>query len=220
MLEYIIVAIVAIFILKKIFGGKSPPDKPYADLIDSEDTVRQISKETKAITEELDPYADKKQVTVEPTNNRSTLSIDLSCFKNLSDLLKATDIVYSNAELNGKNRMNESRFHYYCRLHFRSHMADQYCRQKKEEIKTEYTNVNNLIVQLKALGVSKDQHDQIIKIKDLMKNTIALLNERSARLASQTGTIRDKIGSECGQRGYEWWLERKKNAENEKQNKK
>lgn len=243
MLEYILGAIVVIFIMKWLFGGKtptpSPPEPPKSpkppkppkpplspekkefidkviELIDDEDTEYNISEETNIITGAIKGVG-TGTVKVESTNKKS-VSIDLLCFKDLSDLLKATDIVYSNAEMTGKNRMNESLFRYYCRLHYRSHLADQLCRQKSEEIFSEFSNVNALIVRLNdkndPLRVPKNQYDQIIRIKDLMKNALNLLKERSKRLSIQTGIIRDKIGEECGARGHEWWLERKENAKN------
>jgi hypothetical protein len=246
MFEYILVAIVVIFIMKKLFGGDSgdnesgitkPTDKRdtkysisektkivsgdggneggITELIDERDTKYNISEETKIISGEINKLGTVK-VKVESTNKKP-VSINLICFKDLSDLLKATDIVYSNAEMTGQNRMNESLFHYYCHLHYRSHLADQLCRQKCGEISAEFSNVNALIVRLNdkndPLRVPKDQYDQIIRIKDLMKNIRNLLHERSNRLAIQTGIIRDKIGRECGERGYKWWLERKANAE-------
>ena len=242
MLEYILVAIVVIFIMKKLFGGddtssssgsgskssSSDNGRVFIDweqkeefsnkvikLIDAEDKKHNISKETEIITGAIDGLG-TGTVEVESTNKKS-VSIDLLCFKDLSDLLKATDIVYSNAEMTGQNRMNESLFHYYCRLHYRSHLADQLCRQKYGEVSSEFSKVNALIVRLNdkndPLRVPKNQYDQIIRIKDLMKNIRNLLDERSKRLAIQTGILRDQIGRECGGRGHEWWLERKANAE-------
>ena len=216
MLEYILVAIVVIFILKKFSEKFIHKGGGISDLTDAGDTEYRISEETKIITGEINKVG-TGTVRVESTNKKPE-SINLICFKDLSDLLKATDIVYSNVEMTGKNRMNESRFRYYCRLHFRSHLADQLCRQKYEEISAEFSKVNALIVRLNdkndPLRIPKNQYDQIIQIKDLMKNTRNLLAERSKRLATQTGIIRDKIGRECGERGHEWWLKRKENAKN------
>ena len=212
---YILVAIVVIFIIKNLIKKGSEGDD-FVELTDDRDTVHHISEETKIITGEINKVG-IGTVKVE-SSNKKPASINLICFKNLSDLLKATDIVYSNAEMAGQNIMNKSRFSYYCRLHFRSHLADQLCRKKYDEISAEFSKVNALIVRLNdkndPLRIPKNQYNQIIQIKDLMKNTRNLLAERSKRLAIQTGIIRDKIGRECGERGHEWWLKRKENAKN------
>lgn len=224
MLTYIIGAVVVLFILKQLMGGSSPKKNPKGnieELRDNEDTIIEISAETKRTVDRIRPYQGKRKTVVKTPNK--TVEIYLGWSNQLRELLEATDIVYSNAEMTGRNIMNKNRFHYYCNLHFRSHLADSLCRQKKDEIKPEYTKINELIKRLNdksdPLRVSKNDYNQIVAVKDAMKMVLNLLSERSNRLSIQTGTIRDKIGQECGKRGYEWWLKRKENAELERQKK-
>ena len=225
MLSYILGGVVVLLILKMITGG-SPTHTPgkggdIGDLIDKEDANIEISTETRAAVQKIDRYKGKGKTIVKTPNK--PIEISLGWSNQLRELLEATDIVYSNAEMTGRSRMNEGRFHYYCKLHFRSHLADSLCREKRDEIKPEYTKINELIKRLNdnkdPLRVSKKDYDQIVAVKDAMKMVLNLLGERSKRLAIQTGTIRDKIGQECGKRGYQWWLERKENAKNARQNK-
>lgn len=249
-LTYVIGAIVVAFVLKRIFTSSPPPQPPTPQskqnttkksnessskppkqleepnlqrdlpkLYDSEDAKVESSAALKQSLSQIHDYQRKRKKTFKPTS-KDTLVIDLAWSELLGELLEATNIVYSNAELVGKNRMNESRFHYYCQLHFRSHMADQLCRLKIEEIVKDYSKINELIKTLNdrsnPLRLPKNEYDQVVAIKDVMKMSLELLEERSKFLAIQTGIIRDKIGQECGERGRKWWedlMRRKKMAE-------
>ena len=224
-LTYVIGAIFAVFLLKKIIGGNGRDDKgnkpiDISELYDSEDVKiepsneeKQTISEVRLIENETRKNSGEKRIV---TNDQRKLTLNLRWSESLGDLLEATNIVYSNAELVGKDRMNESRFHYYCKLHFRSHMADQLCRDKIYEIQHEYDKVESLIKTLNdrsnPLRLPKDEYSQVITIGKVMRMSLKLLRDRSKFLAIQTGTIRDKIGQECGKRGHDWWLERKKKS--------
>lgn len=231
-ITYAIGALAVMFTLKKIFdgkdGGKGNKDafKEKVEQLRNEEDIkvessaelRQTVQEVRLIENEAKKSSDKKRII---TTGKQKLTLDLKWSESLGDLLEATDIVYSNADMVGKNLMNESRFRYYCGLHFRSHMADQLCREKIDVINQECNKINNLLDMLNdrnnPLRLPKNEYNQVITIKKAMIMSLKLLKDRSKRLSIQTGNIRDKIGQECGKRGYEWWLKRKENAQHAKE---
>lgn len=219
-----VVIMVAVFLLQPSQNSASPPPNPRPHTPPQRQTQSVASKiqslydagDQKAV-----PTAQQKDMVCHVRRyqqtrrrnytaaNRETVSIDLSWSENLAELIDATEVVYTNAELNCRQPLVSARFDYYIKLHFRSFTAADLCHNKLEEIRPHYDQINRLIRRLNdrndPLRVSREEYQQIIQIKDVMKNILAFLRSRRDSLNAQTGIIRDKIRDECGQRGNVWY---------------
>ena len=135
--------------------------------------------------------------------------MDLSWSENLAELLEATEVVYTNAQMNCNRRLVSERFDYYINLHYRSFTAADLCYAKREEILPCYIQVKKVLDRLKdrndPLRVDKESYNQLVQLRNTMGSICALLKERVGTLNHQTKVLKDKIRDECGQRGRAWY---------------
>ncbi len=178
-------------------------------LYDSEDASITYSQQQKTMVSDVRKYQREKRRTVNTSGTREQISIDLSWSDDLSELLEATEVVYTNAQMNCNRRLESARFQYYVNLHYRSFTAADLCHDKMEEIYPYYNQINATIKRLNdrndLLRVGKTDYEQIIKIKDTMKSILAVLKLRVEELNKQTAILRDKIRDECGTGGKKWY---------------
>ena len=180
-------------------------------LNDSGDVKVQASPQQKKMVSEAKTYRATKKRTFSAVQSGEQISIDLSWSENLAELLEATEVVYSNAELNCNRRMVSERFNYYINLHYRSFTAADLCHAKREEIMTSLNNLRKIISRLNDrsdfLRVDKASYDQLIALRSSMYDLTEYLGKRRDLLNKQTAVIREKIKNECGERGQRWYLE-------------
>lgn len=180
-------------------------------LNDSGDVKVQASPQQKKMVSEAKTYRAAKKRTFSTVKSGEQISIDLSWSENLAELLEATEVVYSNAELNCNRRMVSERFNYYINLHYRSFTAADLCHAKREEIMVSLNNLRKIISRLNDrsdfLRVDKASYDQLIALRSSMYNLTEYLGKRRDLLNKQTAVIREKIRNECGDRGQRWYQE-------------
>ncbi len=178
-------------------------------LADSGDVKIQSSEQNKRLASNARTYRSHKKRSFSTIKSGETINVDLSWSENLAELLEATEIVYSNAEMNCNRRLLSERFDYYINLHYRSFTAADLCHAKLEEIRPYDTEIRRIISRLNDrndfLRVDKNTYDQLISLRNTTGDICNLLKQRRDRLNQQTGIIRDKIRDECGQRGRDWY---------------
>jgi len=176
-------------------------------LNDSQDVRVQSSDAQKQLVKEARNYTARKRRTYHAP--KETISVDLSWSENLAELLEATEVVYTNAQMNCDRRLTSERFDYYINLHYRSFTAADLCYAKREEILPCYIQVKKTVDRLKdrndSLRVDKESFNQLVQLRNTMGSICALLKERVGTLNHQTKVLKDKIRDECGQRGRAWY---------------
>ena len=152
--------------------------------------------------------ADKKR-TYTTTKTGERINIDLGWSENIAELLEATEVVYSNAEMSCNSRLQSERFDYYINLHYRSFTAADLCQAKIEEITPHDSEIRRIVSRLNdrsdSLHVDKPVYDQLVSLRNTTGDILNLLKRRRDTLNCQTGKIRDKIRDECGTRGRDWY---------------
>ncbi len=178
-------------------------------LTDSGDVKIQSSEQNKRLASNARTYRSNKRRTFSTIKSGETINVDLSWSENLAELLEATEIVYSNAEMNCNRRLISERFDYYINLHYRSFTAADLCHAKLEEIRPYDAEIRKIISRLNDrndfLRVDKNTYEQLVSLRNTTGDICNLLKQRRDRLNQQTGIIRDKIRDECGQRGRDWY---------------
>lgn len=176
-------------------------------LADSQDVRVQTSDAQKQLVKEARNYTTRKRRTYNAS--KETISVDLSWSENLAELLEATEVVYTNAQMNCDRRLVSERFDYYINLHYRSFTAADLCYAKREEILPCYIQIKKTVDRLRdrndPLRVDKESFNQLIQLRNTMGSICALLKERVDTLNRQTKVLKDKIRNECGQRGQAWY---------------
>lgn len=180
-------------------------------LSDAGDIKVQASPQQKKMVSEARNYRATKKRTYSTIKSNETINVDLSWSENLAELLEATEVVYTNAELNCNRRLVSEKFNYYINLHYRSFTAADLCHAKREEIMGHLNDLRKIISRLNDrsdfLRVDKSTYDQLVSLRSNMYDVTEYLGKRRDMLNKQTGTIRDKIKNECGERGLRWYRE-------------
>lgn len=182
-------------------------------LYDPADYTVTSSPQQKQFISDVNAYQRTRKKTLRPIQSSSgteIISFDFSWSDDLPELMKVSEVLYSNAQMNCNRRLESERFQYYIGLHFRSFTAADLCHDKIQEICfTCYNQVNLTLKRLNdrsdPLRVSKEDYNQIVRIKDSIKGLIAFLEKRRDELNKQTGILRDKIRDECGTGGRKWY---------------
>ncbi len=226
----IIILLVVFYIMGKGNGTHNNPrnkqtgtGKPYKHssvplsvqikkLYDPADYTVTSSPQQKQFISDVNAYQRTRKKTLQPIQSSSgteIISFDFSWSDDLQELMEATEVLYTNAQMNCNRRLDSERFHYYTNLHFRSFIAADLCHAKIGEMRPCYDRVNLTLKRLNdrsdPLRVSKEDYNQIVRIKDSIKALIAFLSERVSSLNVQTGILRDKIRDECGTGGRKWY---------------
>ena len=176
-------------------------------LADTQDVRVQFSDTQKKLVKEARNYTARKRRTY--NTSKETINVDLSWSENLAELLEATEVVYTNAQMNCDRRLTSERFDYYIKLHYRSFTAADLCYAKREEILPCYIQVKKIVDRLRdrndSLRVDKESYNQLVQIRNTTGSICALLRERVITLNHQTEILKKKIRDECGQKGRGWY---------------
>ncbi|WP_314874831.1 hypothetical protein [Stomatobaculum longum] len=180
-------------------------------LNDVDDVRVQASPQQQRMISEARNYHARKKRVYATVSSKEPIGIDLSWSENLAELLEATEVVYTNAEMNCNRRLVSERFNYYRNLHYRSFTAADLCHAKREEIWSHLSSLRKIIARLNdrsdSLRVDRSTYDQLIALRTTMYDLVDYLGKRRDMLNMQTATIRDKIRNECGERGQRWYNE-------------
>lgn len=178
-------------------------------LSDAQDERVQMPSAQKKLVTEARTYNTTRRKTFRASHSQETINVDLSWSENLAELLEATEVVYTNAELNCNRRLVSERFDYYINLHYRSFTAADLCHAKLKEIQPYEVQLRQLIARLRdrsdPLRVDKATYDQLTTLRKTMGDICSLLSNRRDTLNAQTKKIKFKIRDECGQRGQNWF---------------
>lgn len=161
--------------------------------------------------EEILNVIKKNKEEIKDTLRKANQTIDTSWLDSCNKILRVSNTLNNNLTYYGHKNLETSKFQYYANLHFRSMIAANIVYSEYEKIDKSFTEINNFIVRMKShpefRGNYKTQvhgqKDQIKSIRNLSLNQVHSMNH-------ETAILRDKIGSECGERGRKWWIDRKR----------
>lgn len=210
-------------ILKSIFrphkytyqpSRQSMPSKPkqytaqvrtIEECISKEDLKFQLAK----AEEEILNTIQKNKQEIKDTLRKANQTIDVSWVDSCNKILKVSNTLDNNLAYYGRRNLETSKFQYYANLHFRSMLAADFVYSEYRKIDRSFSEINAFIVRMKSRPEFRGnyktqvhgQKDQIKSIREICLNRVHDMNHK-------TEILRDKIGSECGERGRKWWIER------------
>lgn len=177
------------------------------DCVSKEDIQYQTSYETKRII----ACIEKSKNAIKKAVIEANEEISMEWLNSYEKVIKISNNLDENLRYHSQQNLVRSKFQYYTSLHFRSMIAADITYREYRKIYKSFDAINQLIVAVdtkqKKIEMSRDQ---LISIKDSLKELKNTFLNRVHELNKNTGTIRDKIGQECGERGKEWWKERMK----------
>lgn len=179
-----------------------PVSQNINNCISREDLNFQIDKSDKEIIKVVE---DNKKLIAE-TLAKVNQEIDLSWMESCERILKISNNLQKNLNYYAQRNCEISKFQYYTHLHFRSMIAADIVYNEYKKIKQSCFDINKILYgnNLKLNNYRKQikkQKYELEKIKEFYYKRVTDLNDKTA-------TLRDKIGKECGKKGYKWWLER------------
>lgn len=188
-------------VTKQNFGTK------LRTLSDSGDARVQSTEQNRRLVSNAKRYNSDKRRSYRNQRSGEVINFDLSWSENLAELLEATEVVYSNAQMNCKNKMESERFHYYINLHYRSFTAADLCHAKLQEILPYEAQIREIVAKVNKgdIIVDKASKDQMISLRNTLGDLCVLLKKRRDSLNDQTKIIRENIKRDCGERGQDWY---------------
>lgn len=159
--------------------------------------------------EEILNTIQKNRQEIRETLKKANQTVDVSWIDSCNKILRVSNTLDNNLYYYKRKNLETSKFQYYVSLHYRSMIAADISYVEYEKIDKSFREINNFIVRMKSRSEFRgsykarvhEQKDQIKLLRNLYLNRLHNMNH-------QTGELRDKIGSECGERGKKWWLER------------
>ena len=180
-------------------------------LYDKSDSVSYVTSEHKQRVSSTRKVTQDVKRSYHSLDGRQEITLNMSWSSDLADLIEATEIVYTNAEMNCNSRLSSERFMYYINLHYRSFTAADLCHAKLQELYEAKKELGGLLYKLNdkanPLRVSRNDYSQLSQALKAVKELIPYLELRRDNLNIQTGKIRDKIKIECGSRGEKWYYD-------------
>lgn len=178
------------------------------DCISKEDFQYQTSYEVKRVISAVESRKTAiKNATIASNNNVSTAWLN-----SYEKVIKISGNLDENLKYHSNRALEQSKFHYYTNLHFRSMIAADITYKEYLKINDNFEAINNLIVDIAKTGRKTGMtKEQIYSAKDSLKELRRVFLNRVHQLNQQTATLRDKIGRECGTRGQQWRIERMRN---------
>lgn len=153
----------------------------------------------------------KNKRQIADTLKKANQDIDLSWLDSCNRILRIANTLDHNLTYYAHKNLEMSKFHYYTHLHFRAMIAADFVHREYKKIDQSFTEINRFIVRMKPTPTFYGDYKNFIHSKKNQIKSIRNLSlNRLHSMNHQTEILRDKIGKECGKRGYEWWLERKK----------
>lgn len=156
--------------------------------------------------EEILNTIQKNRQEIKDTLKKANQTVDVSWIDSCNKILRVSNTLDNNLSYYKRKNLETSKFQYYANLHYRSMIAADISYAEYEKIDKSFREINQFIVRMKSRpefrGSYKtqvyDQKDQIKLLRNFCLNRVHNMNH-------QTEELRDKIGSECGERGAEWW---------------
>ncbi len=207
----LIIIIFVLLILKSLKKrSKSSVSSTYTvkaieDCISSNDVQYKIASETQRIISNVE----KSRAVIKSALAEADRNINTAWLNSYEKIIKVSSNLDENLIFHRKKVLDQSKFHYYTNLHFRSMIAANLTYREFEEINKSFCKMNELIVDIarnkKRMNTSKAQ---IYNAKDALKQLRNCYLNRVHTLNHNTAKLRDKIGRECGTRGEAWLRER------------
>lgn len=178
------------------------------DCVSTEDVQYQISSDTQRVIDNVEASKNMLRSAIIAANNE----VNTAWLNSYEKVIKISANLDKNLKYHAKNNLEQSKFHYYTSLHFRSMIAADIVHKEFCEINANFKDINNLILTIaktgNTTGLSKAQ---IFSSKDTLKELRKIFLNRVHELNKETAILRDKIGKECGERGRRWREERMRN---------
>lgn len=168
---------------------------------------------------ELDAYRNNLQKELSENKQRlqearrkGYIRADIAWTERIQELAEVSDTLYKNLEYENSKRLNADRFHRYTDLHFRSIILGNIAYDDYKAAKKVRDEVNEILVAIGKgeIRVRKDEKKELYEIKDTCVNTTKYLYDRMISIQNKTSILREKIGSECGERGKVWYRNNQK----------
>lgn len=178
------------------------------DCLSTEDVQYQISSDTQRVIDNVEASKNMLRSAIVAANNE----VNTAWLNSYEKVIKISANLDKNLKYHAKSNLEQSKFHYYTSLHFRSMIAADIVHKEFCEINANFNDINNLILTIaktgNTTGLSKAQ---IFSSKDTLKELRKIFLNRVHELNRETAILRDKIGKECGERGRRWREERMRN---------
>jgi hypothetical protein len=180
------------------------------DCISSEDVQYQISQETKRVVANVEA----SKAAIIGAMKAANTTLNTAWLNSYERIITVSANLDENLKYHGARQLEQSRFQYYASLHFRSMIAADIVHREFKEIDTSFRDINSFIVNTARSGRSQAQgvsKSQVYSAKDALKELRIVFLTRVQEMNKVTANFRDKIGSECGERGRQWRTDRMRN---------
>lgn len=157
--------------------------------------------------EEILNTIQKNRQEIKDTLKKANQTVDVSWIDSCNKILRVSNTLDNNLSYYKRKNLETSKFQYYANLHYRSMIAADISYAEYEKIDKSFREINQFIVRMKSRPEFRGSYKtQVHEQKDQIKLLRNFCLNRVHNMNHQTGELRDKIGSECGERGKEWWL--------------
>ncbi len=197
------------FILKFIFGRRQVKKHKTVRTIDQCVSEEDLKFQMAQAEEEVLDAIQKNRQEIKNTLKRANNTIDVSWVDSCNKILRISNTLDNNLAYYRKRNLDKSKFQYYASLHFRSMIAADFVHNEYNKVDKSFREINHFIVDMKSRPEFRGNYkNQVHQQKDQIKYIRNFYLNRVHNMNHQTEILRDKIGSECGDRGRRWWIER------------
>lgn len=210
-----IILTIIISILKKLFNYKNYRKYNSQDEFNSYTTIddctssEDIKYKLNQAEEDIINTIERNKKQIADTIRKVNRTLDIAWLNSCDKIYRIANTLDNNLNYYSQRNLEMSKFQYYTHLHFRSMLAANIVYQNYKKMDECFEEINNFIVNMKSNPIFKgDYKNQIYKSKDQIKAIRKLYLDRVHEMNHRTEILRDKIGKECGKKGYKWWLER------------
>ncbi len=184
---------------------RTVPIRTIEECVSKEDLKFQMNQ---AETEILNAVQRNRQE-IKNTLRKANQVIDVSWLDSCNKILTISNTLDSNLAYYGNKILETSKFQYYAHLHFRSMIAANIVYNEYQKVDKSFAEINQFIIRMKSHPEFRGEYkNQVHSQKDQIKAIRNFYLNRVHNMNHETAVLRDKIGSECGERGEEWWRER------------
>lgn len=208
-------------ILKSIFKTKETTYQPTRQYVQPKQNAKTLKTIDECISaedlkfqmtqaeEEILNTIQKNRQEIKDTLRKANRTVDISWLDSCNKILRVSNTLDNNLAYYRRKNLETSKFQYYVSLHFRSMLAANIAYSEYEKIDKSFKEINNFIVSMKSRPELRSSYKaSVYEQKDQIKLLRKLYLDRLHNMNRQTGELRDKIGTECGERGKKWWFER------------
>lgn len=163
--------------------------------------------EVDAYQKKIEDELEKNKKLIQNAKNKGYIKASTAWTERFQELTNVSYTLNKNLEYENKRYLANDKFHRYTSLHFRSFVMSNIAYSDYIDSKKIRDEISDLLV---AIGkgkvkVSPKEKKELYNIKDVCVKTTKCLYERMVSIQTKTGTLRDKIRDECGNRGKEWY---------------